>query len=155
MAKKKRTSSRVISPPPLAAGETVATVIEKSFLAYNSRRLQDACRLFVEKVARPKTRVALAISGALTPAGLGASCIVPLMEQGWVDWIVSTGANLYHDLHVTLGFPPEKGPRDADDARLLLQLPDGRQNIPISESNSLPNRLPRRLANRKIPLKLV
>jgi deoxyhypusine synthase len=94
-------------------------MIEKSFLAYNSRRLQDACRLFVENIARPKTRIVLALSGALTPAGLGASCIVPLMDGGWVDWIVSTGANLYHDLHVTLGFPPEKGPRDADDARLL------------------------------------
>jgi deoxyhypusine synthase len=119
LAKRKRGSSRIISPPPLAAGETAASMIEKSFLAYNSRRLQDAGRLFVEKIARPKTRVTLAISGALTPAGLGASCIVPLMERGWVDWIVSTGANLYHDLHVTLGFPPEKGPRDADDARLL------------------------------------
>lgn len=109
----------MISPPQLETGETVASVVEKSFLAYNSRRLGEACRLFVEKIARPRTRIALAISGALTPAGLGASCIVPLIDHGWVDWIVSTGANLYHDLHVTLGFPPQRAPRDVDDARLL------------------------------------
>ncbi len=47
--------------------------------------------------------VGLALSGALTPAGLGMSCLVPLVEAGFVDWIVSTGANLYHDTHYALG----------------------------------------------------
>ncbi len=118
MTKKRPHPSRIISPPQLRSGQTVAAVIDDSFLAYNGRRLREACRLFAEKIARPKTRIALAISGALTPAGLGASCLVPLIDRGWVDWIVSTGANLYHDLHVTLGFPPERCPRDVDDADL-------------------------------------
>lgn len=96
----------------------MADAIDGVFLAYNSRRLKEACRLFVEKIARPRTRIGLAVSGALTPAGIGASCLVPLIEGGWVDWIVSTGANLYHDLHPSLGFPPERGPRRADDASL-------------------------------------
>jgi deoxyhypusine synthase len=39
----------------------------------------------------------------LTPAGLGMSCLVPLLEAGFVDWVVSTGANLYHDTHFALG----------------------------------------------------
>ncbi len=47
--------------------------------------------------------VGLALSGALTPAGLGMSCLVPLIEAGYIDWIVSTGANLYHDTHFALG----------------------------------------------------
>jgi deoxyhypusine synthase len=47
--------------------------------------------------------VGLALSGALTPAGLGMSCLVPLVEAGFIDWIVSTGANLYHDTHYALG----------------------------------------------------
>ena len=37
--------------------------------------------------------------GRLTPAGLGMSCLIPLIKAGFVDWIVSTGANLYHDTH--------------------------------------------------------
>ncbi len=41
--------------------------------------------------------------GALTPAGLGMSCLVPLVEAGFIDWIVSTGANIYHDTHYALG----------------------------------------------------
>src|SRR5256886_10405257 len=49
------------------------------------------------------TTVGLSLSGALTPAGLGASCLVPLLEAGFVDWVVSTGANLYHDTHFALG----------------------------------------------------
>jgi deoxyhypusine synthase len=45
----------------------------------------------------------MSLTGALTPAGLGKSCLIPLIEAGLVDWIVSTGANLYHDLHFGLG----------------------------------------------------
>ena len=119
MARGEGKRGNVISPPQLSARETAAAVIDKAFLAYNGRRLREACRLFVEKIARPRTRIALAISGALTPAGLGASCLVPLIDRGWVDWIVSTGANLYHDLHATLGFAPEAGPLVADDVALL------------------------------------
>jgi deoxyhypusine synthase len=51
----------------------------------------------------PDSTVGLALSGALTPAGLGISCLVPLIEAGFIDWIVSTGANIYHDTHFALG----------------------------------------------------
>jgi deoxyhypusine synthase len=47
--------------------------------------------------------VGMTLTGALTPAGLGRAAVVPLMKAGFVDWIVSTGANLYHDLHYGLG----------------------------------------------------
>ena len=52
----------------------------------------------------PDVTVGLTISGALTPTGLGYAAFVPLVEAGFVDWIVSTGANLYHDMHRSLGF---------------------------------------------------
>ena len=51
----------------------------------------------------PDATVGLALSGALTPAGLGLSCLVPLIEAGFIDWVISTGANLYHDTHYALG----------------------------------------------------
>src|SRR4029079_13508141 len=63
----------------------------------------EGCQLFVRKMLAKNGTVGLALSGALTPAGLGISCLVPLVEAGFIDWIVSTGANLYHDTHYALG----------------------------------------------------
>jgi deoxyhypusine synthase len=90
--------------PPALTGQTLFTqMIEEAFLSYNAGRLREACRLFATKMLEPDVTVGLALSGALTPAGLGMSCLVPLLEAGFIDWIVSTGANLYHDTHFALG----------------------------------------------------
>jgi deoxyhypusine synthase len=64
---------------------------------------------------KPDVTVGLSLTGALTPAGLGVSCIVPLLKAGFVDWIVSTGANLYHDAHFGLGLPMHAGSPFLDD----------------------------------------
>jgi deoxyhypusine synthase len=62
--------------------------------------------------------IGMSLTGALTPAGLGGSCVVPLIEHGFVDWIVSTGANLYHDTHFAIGKTLHRGSPFLDD-RLL------------------------------------
>ncbi len=98
-----RISRQRIDPPPVAAGQTAADLIDQTFLAYNAGRLREGCHLFVRKMLADNGTVGLALSGALTPAGLGISCLVPLVEAGFIDWIVSTGANLYHDTHYALG----------------------------------------------------
>ena len=72
--------------------------------AYNAARLREACQLFARKIAEPDVTIGVTLSGALTPTGLGTSAIVPLIRAGLIDWIVSTGANLYHDMHRSLGF---------------------------------------------------
>ena len=95
---------RDLRPSPMGAGLSVTNLVDDYLLAYNGARLREACRLFAGKIAQPDVTVGLAISGAITPTGLGSSVIVPLLEAGFVDWIVSTGANLYHDLHRSLGF---------------------------------------------------
>src|SRR3989442_10761946 len=64
------------------------------------------------------TTVGLSLSGALTPAGLGISCLVPLLEAGFIDWIVSTGANLYHDTHFALGVDMHQSRPGLDDLKL-------------------------------------
>jgi deoxyhypusine synthase len=92
-----------IAPEAITKGMTVRALIERSFLAYNGARLREACRLFAEKMLAGDVTVGMTLSGALTPAGLGRSCIIPLIENGMVDWIISTGANLYHDTHFALG----------------------------------------------------
>jgi deoxyhypusine synthase len=96
-------SQKKIDPPLLTGDTPLSQVVEEIFLSYNGGRTREACRLFVSKYLDDKTTVGLSLSGALTPAGLGMSCLVPLLEAGFIDWIISTGANLYHDTHFALG----------------------------------------------------
>lgn len=107
-----------IAPAPVGPGLTVRNLIDGAMLAYNGARLREACQLFTQKVLEPDVTVGLAVSGALTPAGLGQSCLVPLIESGMVDWIVSTGANLYHDTHFALGMSLHAGSPFVDDTKL-------------------------------------
>jgi deoxyhypusine synthase len=92
--------------------------VDETFLAYNGARLKEGCQLFVRKMLEPEVTVGMSLSGALTPAGLGCSAIVPLIKAGFVDWIVSTGANLYHDLHFALNYPVRAGSFKMDDVEL-------------------------------------
>jgi deoxyhypusine synthase len=107
-----------IDPEPIAKGVIAADLIDGCFLAYNASRLQKAARLFVEKMLAPDCRVGLSLSGALTPAGLGKSVLIPLIRAGFVDWIASTGANLYHDMHWGLGLAMHRGTHEVDDREL-------------------------------------
>jgi len=107
-----------IYPEPLVAGMTVDQLVDQSFLAYNAGRLQHACRLFVEKYLQDDVTIGLSLSGAMTPAGVGRSALIPLMQSGFVDWIVSTGANLYHDAHAGLGLYMHRGSHEIDDTVL-------------------------------------
>jgi len=90
-------------PGSLRKGIGAADLIDAAFKAYNGGRLAEACRLYTNKMLAEDGTVGMSLTGALTPAGLGKSCLIPLIEAGFVDWIISTGANLYHDLHFGLG----------------------------------------------------
>src|SRR5271166_1012845 len=111
-------SHKRIAPPPVTARLAVPQLIDEVFLSFNAGRLREACRLFATKMLAEETTVGLSLSGALTPAGLGASCLVPLVEAGFVDWIVSTGANLYHDTHFALGMEMHQSRPGLDDLKL-------------------------------------
>jgi deoxyhypusine synthase len=116
--KEKYMSGKRILPKNLTGKESVEYLVDEVFLAYNSARLKEACQLFVNKMLEPDVLIGMSLSGALTPAGLGCSCLVPLIKAGFVDWIVSTGANLYHDLHFALNFPIHAGSFKFDDTDL-------------------------------------
>ena len=104
-----------IAPRRIDGRETVAELVDGTFQAYNSGRLREAAQLFTEKMLEPDVTVGLTLTGALTPAGVGMSCIIPLIEAGFVDWIISTGANLYHDTHFGLGLAMHRGnPAESD-----------------------------------------
>jgi deoxyhypusine synthase len=113
-----RISHRRIDPPAVTSATGVADLIDEAFLSYNAGRLREACRVFTTRMLADDTTVGLSLSGALTPAGLGASCLVPLLEAGFVDWIVSTGANLYHDTHFALGMDMHQSRPGLDDQAL-------------------------------------
>ena len=107
-----------ILPPPVGRRVAASDLVEKAFLAYNAGRLREGARLLAERMLRPGVTVGLSLTGALTPAGLGVSCLVPLLRAGFVDWVVSTGANLYHDAHFGLGLPMHAGSPFLDDRAL-------------------------------------
>lgn len=105
-------------PEPIRRGMKVAELVDSAFKAYNGGRLAEACRLFTEKMIAGEGTVGMSLTGALTPAGLGKAAIVPLMKAGFVDWIISTGANLYHDMHYGLGMELYAGSPFLNDVEL-------------------------------------
>jgi deoxyhypusine synthase len=109
---------RRIDPRPIGGSDSVAELIDNAFLAYNAARLREACRLFSEKMLAADVTVGISLTGALTPAGLGISALMPLIEHGFIDWIVSTGANLYHDTHFAIGLSLHQGDPHTDDVIL-------------------------------------
>src|SRR5437016_12427571 len=111
-------SGQRILPKNLTGKEKLEEIVDQVFLAYNSARLKEGCQLFSDKMLEADVTIGMSISGALTPAGLGCSCIIPLIKAGFVDWIVSTGANLYHDMHFALNFPVHTGSFKFDDIDL-------------------------------------
>ena len=107
-----------IDPKPITGRETIPELVDQAFLAYNAGRLAEGCRLFAERMLEDDVTVGMSLTGAMTPAGLGMSTIIPLVEAGFLDWIVSTGANLYHDAHFGLGLAMHRGTPFADDVEL-------------------------------------
>ncbi len=108
-----------IVPRRVNPGMTVVELIDQQFQAYNSARLYEAARLDTEEMLVPEkdVTIGLTMAGALTPAGLGG-CVLTLMEYGFVDFIISTGANLYHDMHYALAMSLHRGDFRLDDTKL-------------------------------------
>ncbi len=107
-----------INPDPITKNLSVDRLIDQTFLAYNAGRLKKAARLFVHKMLQDDCWVGASLSGAMTPAGLGRSVLIPLIRAGFIDWVVSTGANLYHDAHFGLGLAMHEGTHEIDDTAL-------------------------------------
>lgn len=110
--------SRKIAPAPISADISVVDLIDSYFTAYNSARLREICHLLSQEVMQEGVTVGLSLSGALTPAGFGVSALSPLIRHGFIDWIISTGANLYHDLHYGLGLDLYASNPFVDDTKL-------------------------------------
>ncbi|MEH2072217.1 MAG: deoxyhypusine synthase [Nostoc sp.] len=107
-----------IAPTPISNDINVVDLIDKYFTAYNSARLREICQLLSRDVLTEGVTVGVSLSGAMTPAGFGVSALAPLIRNGFIDWMISTGANLYHDMHFGLGFELFAGNPFLDDVKL-------------------------------------
>ncbi|MBI3248914.1 MAG: deoxyhypusine synthase [Deltaproteobacteria bacterium] len=116
--KNRRAYGPKIDPRPVDSSINVVDLIDQTFLSYNAGRLREAAQLFARKMLEPDVTIGLSLTGALTPAGLGISCLIPLIQSGFVDWIVSTGANLYHDTHFGIGLSLHQGSPYVSDVTL-------------------------------------
>jgi deoxyhypusine synthase len=94
--------ARNVHPVGITGREAPSDIIEKMFPAYVGRQERTAFEL-MQRSSRDDVCTFLTMSGAMTPAGLHQSCIIPLVERGLVDCITTTGANLYHDAHRIIG----------------------------------------------------
>src|SRR5918993_438077 len=112
--KKHTFTGKKIEPPNIHSGMTVSQLID--FFAstgYNARRLAEAAEIIKDMIDTNST-ICLTLSGAMTPIGLG-KLIGTMIENGFIDWIVSTGANIYHDMHFAYGLPVRQGHFEVDD----------------------------------------
>lgn len=107
-----------LNPVVIQGTPTVADLIDQTFMSYNAGRLREGCQLMVKKMLPKNGLVGMSLTGAMTPAGIGKSTVIPLIENGFVDWIIATGANLYHDLHFGLNLHLHAGSPFVNDVEL-------------------------------------
>ena len=108
-------SGRRIDPKPITGNTKLVDLVDSTFVAYNAARLREACWLFTQKMLEADVTVGVTLTGALTPAGLGMSALIPLIKAGFIDWIISTGANFYHDTHFGIGLAMHEGNAQTSD----------------------------------------
>src|SRR6195256_90771 len=117
--------SKILSGKPIRyyrpkGSQELRHLVDEGFQAFKAARLSEAGAIFSDTrlAADQDTTIGLTIAGVMTPAGVGG-CAIELMERGLVDFIISTGANLYHDLHYALNFTLHRGSPFLDDVELF------------------------------------
>ncbi len=117
-AKKSFMSGKMVEPLKLAGNENVRDFVKNVFgdSGFNARRLAEACDIYAKMLNEDAT-VCLTLAGAMTPIGMSGP-VIEMMELGFIDFIISTGANLYHDLHRPFEYPMKQGEFFVDDSKL-------------------------------------
>src|SRR5207237_372639 len=111
--------ARRVDPRPITGKESAEQLLEHAFGAYVGRQERTAYELMKRSLAE-NAAVFLTLSGAMTPAGLHQSCLIPLVERGIVSVLTTTGANLYHDAHRIIGHAIREVNPNAGDLQLRL-----------------------------------
>jgi deoxyhypusine synthase len=106
-----------VAPAPITGAERPHELLQSAFGAYVGRQIRTAWELMARSVEEDAT-VFATLSGAMTPAGIHQSCLVPMIRNGLVDVLTTTGANLYHDAHRVIGHRIREIRPDAGDTVL-------------------------------------
>src|ERR1041385_3279743 len=107
-------SGRKIDPPHVLPQMTVSQLISYfGATGYNARRLAEAAEI-MKYMVNTNSTICLTLAGAMTPIGMGKA-LATMIKNGFIDWIVATGANVYHDLHFAYDLPVRQGHFDVDD----------------------------------------
>jgi len=103
----------------LKRGITVAQLIKEMDACgvLGAGKIGKAARLVTEMFKNPDYTVFLTLAGALVPGGL-RSIIAQLIEEGYVNVVVTTGANMVHDMVEALGYRHKVGTFRAEDEQL-------------------------------------
>jgi deoxyhypusine synthase len=130
-------TGKKIDPPDIYPNMSISDLISfYGSTGFNARRLSEAANMF-KKMIDSEATICLTLSGAMTPIGLGKS-IATLIEKGFIDWIITTGANAYHDLHFAYGLPVRQGHFDVDDDILYSKQIVRIYDVYIKEVETLP-----------------
>ena len=107
-----------VEPFPISEHASAAELIERmGGTSFQARNVASAARIWARMLSDPESRIFLGLAGALVPAGM-RPVLAYLVENRLVDCVVSTGANLFHDLYESLGAPHWQHPAETDDVRL-------------------------------------
>jgi deoxyhypusine synthase len=121
----KRKSPRVKSLQPTVpfqpeAGDSLPEILAKmSRTSFQGRNLGRAYQAWAD-AQKEATTIMFGLSGAMTAGGM-RRLVVHLIRERMIDGIVSTGANLFHDIYESLGHPHYMGSPAADDMKLFRQ----------------------------------
>ena len=111
--------ARRVDPRPITGRENARDLLDHAFSAYVGRQVRTAYQL-MRRSMEEDASIFLTLSGAMTPAGLHQSCLIPLIERGVISCLTTTGANLYHDAHRIIGHAIREVNPDAGDLQLRL-----------------------------------
>ncbi len=138
MKKKSRFLQTPIEPFAVEAGLTAAEILARmERISFQGRNLATAHRIW-QRMLQDDVTIFLGMAGALSAGGLRL-IVAHLILNRYVDCLVSTGANLYHDLHETRGQRHYLGSPHADDAALAEDRIDRVYDTYASEEEFISN----------------
>jgi len=99
---------------------------------FGAGRLAQACDIYEEMLESGATTKFFGLAGAMVPAGM-RNIVSGLIRDGHIDVLVSTGANLVHDIVESLGLPHYRGSEVVDDNALYREQIDRIYDVFVPE----------------------
>ncbi|MCS7145048.1 MAG: deoxyhypusine synthase family protein, partial [Archaeoglobaceae archaeon] len=87
---------------------------------FQGRKLGEAFEIWLEMLKEEKITILMGLAGAMVPAGM-RKIITWFIRNRFIDVMVSTGANLFHDIHEALGFKHYLGKEFVNDEELFTE----------------------------------